>query len=369
MAKKQNVNKGLVQVGPKLWAVDCYVNGKRVRRTVGSHNGARVYLEKLKTTAKEKKHVPELHRKKVTFRELAEEYTQYADLHHRRKGDDLPRLKTWIDAFGELEPEEIRPAQVETVLERLKGEGKAPATLARRLVVLKAVLNRAVRHEQIIRNPVSIVRPPKANNVMVRNLADGQEAKLFEALPSRLHPLVTVALHTGCRQGELIKLRWEDVDFSSGTFLLRDTKAGESRRVRMNSKVLGVLSSLPGRENTERAVFTDTNGNPIDSRNLRRDFEMAVRKAKIGEFRFHDLRHTFASRLAMNGANDRTLMALGGWKSPRMLERYAHLGPTHLMQALEGLVSKSRFEGVPERSTDAKTDTQAEVKKADHVTT
>ena len=79
-------------------------------------------------------------------------------------------------------------------------------------------------------------------------------------------------------------------------------------------------------------------------------FAKAVRATGLDPFRFHDLRHTFASRLAMNGANDRTLMALGGWKSPRMLDRYAHLSPAHLWQAIEGLVqsrigSKTGSEG------------------------
>ena len=80
--------------------------------------------------------------------------------------------------------------------------------------------------------------------------------------------------------------------------------------------------------------------------------DAAVLRAKLSPFRFHDFRHTFASRLAMNGANDRTIMTLGGWKSPRMLDRYSHLSPTHLWQALEGLAGKS---------TDPKTDTLKEV--------
>jgi integrase len=68
-----------------------------------------------------------------------------------------------------------------------------------------------------------------------------------------------------------------------------------------------------------------------------RSFAVAVRKAGLAPFRFHDLRHTFASRLAMNGANDRTLQTLGGWKTPRMLLRYSHLGPSHLQEAVEEL--------------------------------
>ncbi|EQD38083.1 phage integrase, partial [mine drainage metagenome] len=77
----------------------------------------------------------------------------------------------------------------------------------------------------------------------------------------------------------------------------------------------------------------------MDGGNLRREFMDAVKKAALAPFRFHDLRHTFASRLAMNGANDRTLQTLLGHKSQTMILRYAHLGPTHLWNAVEGLAT------------------------------
>ena len=88
----------------------------------------------------------------------------------------------------------------------------------------------------------------------------------------------------------------------------------------------------------------------MDGRNLRRDFKQAIVKAGLTPFRFHDLRHSFASRLAMQGANDRTLQTLMGHKTQRMILRYAHLGPTHLLNALEGLVTVSP----PKIGTDTK---------------
>jgi integrase len=101
----------------------------------------------------------------------------------------------------------------------------------------------------------------------------------------------------------------------------------------MNSAVLEILTGLRAMPELDHdgRIF------PHEARYLRRAFDRAVKAAGLTPFRFHDLRHTFASRLAMQGANDRTLMALGGWKSPAMLGRYAHLSPTHLYQAVEGL--------------------------------
>ncbi|EAY56459.1 MAG: probable phage integrase [Leptospirillum rubarum] len=140
---------------------------------------------------------------------------------------------------------------------------------------------------------------------------------------------------------------------NSGTIFLRDTKSGESRRLLMNSKVQEVLLALPGRDVPGAPVFTDTLGGAMEGRNLRRDFDHAIKKAGLAPFRFHDLRHTFASRLAMMGANDRTLQTLLGHKSQRMILRCAHLGPTHLWNAVEGLASSTK----KRIGTDTKTDT------------
>lgn len=179
--------------------------------------------------------------------------------------------------------------------------------------------------------PCYCCHAPRANNILVRYLTSEQEQALLEALPPRFHPIVMVALNTGLRQGELLRLQRRDVDWNAGVLTIHETKAGDSRRLPMNSTVQSVLAKPIASPAASHLVF------PHDPRYLRRAFTKAVKKANLIPFRFHDLRHTFASRLAMQGANDRTIMALGGWKSPAMLARYAHLSPTHLWQAVEGL--------------------------------
>src|SRR5262249_36811352 len=160
-----------------------------------------------------------------------------------------------------------------------------------------------------------------------------QEETLLGHLPVKYRPLVLTALNTGLRQGELLRLTWADIDWNVAVLTIHETKAGERRRTPMNSTAVGLLSAL-------KATSTATPSErvfPFDARYVRRVFEEAVKASGVSPFRFHDLRHTFASRLAMQGANDRTLMVLGGWKSPAMLSRYAHLSPTHLWKAVEGL--------------------------------
>ena len=273
------------------------------------------------------------------------------DARRRRKGDDRSRAKHWLDAFGDQDAATITPRQIERVLTDLQAKGREPATLVRYLTTLKAVFNRAKRLGLLRDNPAALVQTPKVNNVLVRYLTADQEASLLNALPERFRPLVLTAINTGLRQGELLRLTWADIDWNVGVLTVQETKAGDRRRVPMNSTVQGVLTALRA---TTRPSPTDCIF-PHDDRYLRRAFDRAVKVSGLSPFRFHDLRHTFASRLAMQGANDRTIMALGGWKSPRMLDRYAHLSPAHLWQAVEGLARNQRRE-IPEEVQSPVTD-------------
>ena len=147
-----------------------------------------------------------------------------------------------------------------------------------------------------------------------------------------------VGIHTGLRiQSEALTLRWEDVDFKRGLLTVRAAyaKSGESRAVNLNSAVKAALARL--RENSRgQYVFSKPDGSPYKS--IRTAFETACRRAKLADVSPHTLRHTFASRLAMAGVDLRTIQELGGWKELDMLQRYAHLSPSHKAEAVEKIV-------------------------------
>lgn len=337
MARKHGKNKGIIEKSPGVWWIDCYTNGKRFRKMVGSKTAAKAFYEKIKTEDREGRLFPEKYeRRKVLFSELATERIQYANAHHKRTGDDNARVRLWVDAFGDKDAATITPSMIEQVIYQLNDK-YAPATINRAVVVLKAIYNKAVRDGLLMVNPASKVKLLKVNNELVRYLTPDQEVRLLECLEERFQPIVKVAVNSGLRQGELLRLAWQDIDYNTGIMTINETKSGERRRVPMNSIVQKILLerqelSTPSQQDR---IFQH------DSRFLRRAFDRAVKEAGLSPFRFHDLRHTFASRLAMQGVNDRTLMTLGGWKSPRMLNRYAHLSPTHLWQAVEGLTKIS----------------------------
>ena len=174
---------------------------------------------------------------------------------------------------------------------------------------------------------------------------------MFKHLPDRPKPLATVALRTGMRKGELLALRWHDVDFYTGALRVREARSGEGRFVAMNSVVRDTLKRVRqeqiqrargqakgGREILSPFVFCSHRGRFL--RNLAKAWYPALEAAGIEDFRFHDLRHTFASRLAMAGEDLSIIQRAGGWKTAITMQRYAHLSPDHMRAAVQRLVSR-----------------------------
>ncbi len=332
MARKAGKDRGITQrKGREGWWVRLYVDGRERWYRCDTKSQAKALYGRVKAEQREGRYFEKA--KAVPFREIAEEYLKIVDSRRSRKGDDHSRMKRWVSAFGDQDAATISARQIERVLAELQDEGRKPATLIRHLTVLKATFNRAKRLGLIRDNPAVLVKTGKPNNVLVRYLTPDQESRLLDLLPVAYHPVVIMAMHTGLRQGELLKLTWADIDWNVGVLTIQEPKADERQRIPMNSTVVGLLSTL--KEKGLPGPLDPVFGH--DARYLRRAFDRAVKRAGLTPFRFHDLRHTFASRLAMQGANDRTLMALGRWKSPAMLSRYAHLSPTHLWEAVEGL--------------------------------
>ena len=335
MARLGGKDRGVLELPPQSgkWFVRMWLNGRERRFRCSSKSEAKALYGRLKSEQLSGRYFEKP--KTILFRDVANDYITRIDARRKRKGDDKSRIDRWIAELGGLDISKIGPRHIEKVLTALTEEGYQPGTVLRFFGVVKAALNDARRLGLLKENPASRVKPPKVNNVLIRYLTPEQETALFEHLPEKYQPIVIMALHSGCRQGELLRLKWSDVDWNAGILTIRETKTGGSRRLPMNSTVQALLSNMLKSSDVgpQDRIF------PLDARYLRRAFEKAVDSAKLTPFRFHDLRHTFASRLAMQGANDRTLMALGGWKSPAMLSRYAHLSPTHLWSAVEGLTT------------------------------
>jgi len=212
-----------------------------------------------------------------------------------------------------------------------------PSTANSSLTVLKHLFRMAEEWGYLAEgtNPARKLRREKVRNSRDRYLSTDEAEGLLNACTDWLRPIVLMALHTGGRRAELLGLTWADVDFSSGTVRFGDTKNGEARKIPMSQTLASTLRALPNRLKGGAVFYRDSE--PVTAKVLRSGFEAAVTKAKIAGFRFHDLRHTWATHLAMDGLPMRTLQELGGWKRPEMVQRYAAVSPASKERAAEAL--------------------------------
>ena len=337
--------------GSKVWWIR-YVDqhGQLHREKVGPKSLAREVYHKRKTEIREQRFFPEkLKGRSILFDEAAKDWLEHAKINKRSWRHDAIRMRRLLKAFGGKPIDAIAPQDVERLKADLKAGGWTEATVNRYLALLKSTLNLALRNGKIERSPAKSVKLFQENNARVRYLTEDEEARLFEALPEELKPLVKVALHTGMRKGELLHLKWEDVDFHTETLTVARSKHGQARRVTMNSLVKETLSKV--RREQVQAARTKAEGEreifssyvfcaPGGSfwHNLSRKWYPALKGASLQNFHFHDLRHTFCSRLAMAGEDILTIKELAGHKTIAMTLRYSHLSAHHLRQAVERLV-------------------------------
>ncbi len=182
------------------------------------------------------------------------------------------------------------------------------------------------------------VKKFKENNERVRYLTEEEEIRLNQHFPEEHWPKVEIAIHTGLRRAEQFNLRWLDINFKTRIITVRESKSGEARHVSMNDRALEILRSLPSRLKSDWVFSSETGKTPLNPNNfINRVFAPALKKAKIEDFHWHDLRHTFASRLTMAGVDLRTVQQLMGHKTITMTLRYSHLSPAHTLEAVNKL--------------------------------
>jgi integrase len=150
-----------------------------------------------------------------------------------------------------------------------------------------------------------------------------------------LKPIVITALNTGMCRGEILSLKWDNVDMKHGFILLDKTKNGELREIPINATLRATLEALPRRIDGGHVFVNPVTGGPYGD--IKTGFNRACKKAGIKDFHFHDCRHTFASHLVMAGVDITTVKELLGHKTLTMTLRYAHLAPSHKVRAVDVL--------------------------------
>jgi integrase len=253
-----------------------------------------------------------------------------------RSIEDTRRILRKLDLyFGSLMLDEISGDQIWALVQGQLKKGNKPATINRYLAVLRCLL-RAAREEWQWVDSVPKVRLLPGEVERDRWLNREESSRLIAVCPPHLAALVRFALATGCRAGEITGLEWNRVDLVRRTAWLNQTKNGTPRGVPLNRDGVAVLEGEVGKH--ARYCFT-YRGKPIRWEVTNSAWKTALAKAGIEDFRFHDLRHTWASWHRQAGTSCDELKDLGGWKSRVMVDRYAKYATEHLAAAA------SRIEG------------------------
>lgn len=286
---------------------------------------------------------------------IAEELPKRRDQHHT-----LRLLGWWRGQLGHLYLKDLRPHVLSECRETLaktksiRGGALAGSTINHYLAALSHVFTLAVKEwEWMEDNPISKVRRCKLPKGRTRFLSDNERERLLaacrESSSPYLYAVVMVAICTGARFGEILSLRWEDVDFERRIMRLLQTKNGDMRGVPLAAPAFAeILKLREARRGDAPWVFRRAcdGARPIE---IRKHWFAARKKAGLHDFRFHDLRHTAASYLAMNGATLLEIAAVLGHKTLSMVKRYSHITDQHTSVILNRMTEKV-FNDAPNRT-------------------
>ena len=308
--------------------INYMADGKLCRESVGRDKRlAEQVLYTRRLAIVEGKFFPQRNRSSIPFREMADMYWK---LHAKQMPSAQVTKYQLIMLSDFFDNTPLDRITIPDILQYLNGvkERASAATANRHHNTLRAIFNRAIEWEKLNGpNPAAKVKQFRIENSRTRFLEIGDITRLLAACDTQIQPIVSFAILTGMRRGEILNLRWEHLDLTNGIIHVLKTKSGEPREIPLAPDLAVILADL--RKGDGGPVFN------MDSRLLNTRFSKALMLAGITDFRFHDLRHTFASHFVMRTNDLPTLQKLLGHKSPRMTQRYAHLSKGHLQVEMQ----------------------------------
>lgn len=347
-SKRWNYGFGTVYIrktkgGKDRWYIEYRDDsGKRIRRLVPHAQEREEALFELQSEIQ--KSFDEAHgisraKTKVKFCELADKYLDdYAKVNNLAWKRVQSCLKQLSRFFGKHYLQNITPILIEKYKQKRLNDGIKPASVNRELSVLKRSFNLAITWKMIKENPVKEVRFLRQSEPRERILTEEEEKKLLEMSTMHVKPIILTALRTGMRKNEIANLKWEQVNLRYKEIEVVKTKSGRKRIIPMSEDLYELFVSLHNQKKDSEFVFQYEDlktGELKHLRYFRRAFETGCRRAKIIGFTFHDLRHTFASRLVRSGVDLITVKDLLGHYSVRTTERYTHSNQEQKRKAVE----------------------------------
>jgi len=326
----------------EFWGSWKDAKGRRRRRRLNAHTfqQAKMLLEAERSRADKTRTLGYSEPSKDSLASMLDRYQRHQKAtltpqsYDRTVGIIQKQLKP---AFGAMRLADIRRADIEQYITDRSGEVSA-GTVTKELNVLKHLLGKAVEWELIPYNPTARVKGPRVPAGRVRYLQPTELRAVLAACPAWLRGIVGLAAFTAMRRGEILSIRWLHVDIEGKRLMLPQTKNGDGRIVYLNQLAAEVIKGQwsPNVKATDR-VFPIADNCTAD--NISKGFAAVCRRVGIEDFHFHDLRHTAASWLRMQGADIHTVATVLGHRDLRMAARYQHLSAEFLGAAVGRLDS------------------------------
>lgn len=350
-----NIKERLAKDGSKRFTCDIRLKGYPPQRaTFKRLTDAKKWIQDTESAIREGRHFKTVEAKKHTVSDLIDRYcNEYLPNNKDRTYSDreikerTQKLIFWRDRIGYLVLADVTP---QLISEHLETMPQSNATVTKYLKNLSHAFNVAVKkYGWITDNPILKVTTPAQPKGRVRFLDDAEREKLLQACKESknpvLYPCVVLALSTGMRQGELMGLKWQDVDLQHGVIILHETKNGERRRVPVSGLALELLKEHAKVRRIDTALLFPSKIKPQQPIELKKAWQTALNKAQIENFHWHDLRHCTASYLAMDGASLAEIAEVLGHKTLSMVKRYAHLSDGHVSNVVASM-NRKIFGGV-----------------------
>lgn len=369
----KSTNRGLTRLKDGRWRLYYTDENGNAHRVIldRSATRARDIQASIRTKILEGRFLDRKANQSLTFESLTEKFLAHsrANLKPSTHAADVRCARRWLESpefkdklVSEIKPLDIHSYKLTRSQALSRHGGREHGRLVSRREVdldlsrLKRMFNLAMDWELATSNPAARVKLYHDNDTRRRFLREEEETRLLAAadqiaanadlarapdvaISRHLGRLIRLAVHTGMRRGEMLGMQWGDIDFENKVIVIpaRRAKGKRDRVIPLNTVALSLLSELSRTGGAAGLVFGNSAGRV--NQNLERNWRKALQLAELENFRFHDLRHTFASRLVMSGVDLAVVRELLGHQSFEMTLRYAHLGSAHLRRAVAKLES------------------------------
>lgn len=314
---------------------------------------AKNWAQKTESAMRDKRYFKAAESRKHTVADMIERYIKRVEQHNPKRYEDIKApLEWWKEELGYCILADLTKSTITEKIEKLASRQRtlkngtvktiSPARVNRYIAALSHACTIAVNEwEWLEHHPLQKVSKMKEPRGRIRFLDDAERSRLLKTCQQSkcpcLYTVVVLSLSTGARFNEIMSLKWQDVDLSRKVITLHDTKNKERRVLPLAGQALELMQEHNRIRRIDSLLVFPAPNNPKEPYKIRTAWNTAVKEADLQDFRFHDLRHSAASYLAMNGASLAEIAEVLGHKTLAMVKRYAHLSEAHTSKVVESM--------------------------------